>query len=80
MNDLIRAALGRAYSDIHSAIPRAEVVAGLRDLFAEATIHNAAAVYQNSLRERVAARTKGDVCGDYIGRVQLDLLDEVLNG
>lgn len=76
---LIRMALGRAYSDLHTnGIPRSQVVEHLRDLFADDMLHEAALAYQQRLLLLVAGRTKGDRCGDYVGKVQLELLTEVL--
>lgn len=71
-------ALGRAYSEAHAGEARGLVIQRLRDLVSDPLVRSAAIGLQTRLRERVAARTRGDKCGDYIGQFQLELLDEVL--
>lgn len=74
----VRMAFGRAYGEVHAGISRNRIVHDLRELLTDPALHAAAVGWQSQLRNTVAARTQGDKCGDYIGQVQLALLDEVL--
>lgn len=75
----VRMALGGAYSQAHMGVPRTRIVHDLRQLLLDdPSLHAAAVGRQTQLRDVVAARTRGDKCGDYIGQFQLELLDEVL--
>jgi len=74
----LRMALGAAYSDLHAGITRHVIVTRLRDLLADPAIAAAALPYHAKLSQAVIARTKGQLCGDYISKIQLELLSEAL--
>lgn len=70
-------ALGRAYSDVHSGLPRSQVVRRIREMLdAEPELLTAAREHHPKLAEIVRARTVGDRCGDHISQVQLELLTD----
>jgi hypothetical protein len=70
-------ALGRAYSDIYLGVHRQVVIKRLRDLI-RSDLNEIAQKHHQHLSELVRARSIGDRCGDFISKVQLELLSEAI--
>ena len=68
---VLRMAFGRAYSDCHNKLPRDNVIRDLRAILSDPTINLIAISYRRKLSEIPSSR-------DYIGKFQLELLDEAL--
>jgi len=74
----LKMALGGAYSDIHAGDLRRDVVRRLSALFAEDGMREVAVRHRAYLSGLVRARTVGERCGDYVSKIQHQLLAEAL--
>ena len=74
----LRMALGAAYSDLIIGLGPRVIIQRLRDLIKDDSIAAVARTHKVHLASVVASRTRGDLCGDHVGKVQLELLTAAL--
>jgi hypothetical protein len=74
----LRLALGAAYSDLYMGIGRQVIIRRLRDLLEEPEIAGVKLAHHSHLTSIVASRSRGNLSGDHISKIQLELLTEAL--
>ena len=74
----LKMALGKAYSDVHAGDVRTDIIKKLRKWLAEPGMQEVAVKHCAHLSALVRARTIGERCGDYVSKVQLQLLKDAM--
>lgn len=75
----LKMALGLAYSESHKTLSRQPVIKELGRLLRRPDIAAIAPQYAANLENVVKSRTIGNRCGDYVSKVQFELLSEAMN-
>jgi hypothetical protein len=75
----LRLALGAAYSDLYLGIGRQVIIKRLQALLAIPEIAAVVRGHHAHLAAIVAARSRGDQCGDHISKIQHELLTAALD-
>lgn len=74
----LKQALGRSYSDQHLGEYRGQIIRRLSQLIGEPGMISVARQHHANLHNIVKSRSIGNRCGDYVSKVQFDLLSQAL--